>query len=169
YMDEHAVQVEAHGTLTVTDWVKATTSPDPAQYWVTGVWYPAEWHFTFGPEVPADIRTFSMHPIVDSGSALFSASGHQYQEAPVDIRDSKGDVVGSGYAEAVSYADGLKWSLRNRLTLAGLPTTNKMLALLEPPPISPELQAASAAYLADPAHQAALAHELATCIGLGTP
>jgi len=166
YMDANAVQVAAKGTLRVTDWVKSTTTPDPTQYAVTNTWYPNGWEFEFGHEVPEDIRTFSMRPIVSTGASLFFALGHQYQEAPVDILDAGGAVVGSGYAEAVAYTSTVPVNKRNRLKLAGLPDSEAMLELVATTPPSAELIAECQAYLAVPPHQAELLAEISACKGL---
>jgi hypothetical protein len=163
YMDANAVQVDAKGTLRVTDWVKSTSTPNPTQYTVTNAWYPNRWEFEFGPEVPADIRRFSMTPIVATGASLFFATGQQYQEAPVDILNTDGRVVGSGYAEAVAYAAGVPTNFQNRLRLAGLPDTPEMIALLNNTKPSPELIGESLLYLLDPAHQQELQQALTTC------
>jgi len=163
YMDANAVQVDAKGTLRVTDWVKSTSTPNPSQYTVTNAWYPNRWEFEFGPEVPADIRRFSMAPIVTTGASLFFATGQQYQEAPVDILDTDGRLVGSGYAEAVAYAAGVPTNFQNRLRLAGLPDTPEMIALLDNTKPSPELVGESLLYLLDPAHQQELQQALTTC------
>ncbi len=163
YMDANAVQVNAKGTLRVTDWVKSTSTPNPSQYTVTNAWYPNRWEFEFGSEVPADIRRFSMAPIVTTGASLFFATGQQYQEAPVDILDTDGRVVGSGYAEAVAYAAGVPTNFQNRLRLAGLPETPEMIALLNNTKPSPELIGESLLFLLDPAHQQELQQALTQC------
>lgn len=162
YIDASAVATKANGTLRVTDWVRATSSPDPNLYPVTNVWYPNKWELEFGPEVPADIRKFTMVPIVDGGSVLFFASGHQYQEAPVDILDEHGAIVGTGFAEAT----GFTYPLKNRLKMAGLPPSTKVEDIIHRASPTPALVQECATYLQDPQHQLEFIAAAAQCIGM---
>ena len=161
YMDPAGTTVDATATLVIDEWLKSADSPDPTQYWPTDVWYPNRWTFTFGPEVPDDIRTFTMVPVVPTGQVGFFASGAQYSEGAVFLQDAAGKTVGRGYAESVSYAD----TLRNVLALAGVPTTDEMVAQMRSSGPSAELKAASQAYVFT--HAAELQQITATCVGLG--
>ena len=114
------------GTLEVNDWIKAEHSPNPARYLVTDTWYPNRWHFTFGEDVPADIREFIMTPIVDEAQAGFFANGAQYAEGAVVITAPDGTELGRGFAESVSFAD----TRRTVHRLAGVPDTDAEIKAL---------------------------------------
>lgn len=145
------------GSMAVTEWIKSTDSPDPDMYWPTNTWYPNRWEFTFGDDVPEDIRVFSMEPIVDSGQSGYFALGGQYSEGAVYLRDGNGDLVGRGFAESVQYAD----TTLNQLALAGLPGTPEMVKTLAPGDPSPELVSESQAYVIQ--HAGELKDTLAIC------
>lgn len=85
---------DLQGTLQVTEWKKSDRSPDPDQYPVTHTWYPDHWVFTFGDDVPEEMRSFHMVPIVDTGQAGFFASGAQYSEGAVYLEDGQGRHIG---------------------------------------------------------------------------
>ncbi|MGZ7050195.1 MAG: lipocalin-like domain-containing protein, partial [Methanobacterium sp.] len=105
------------GILNISEWIKSQRSSDPNQYWVTNTWYPNKWEFSFDKMVPDDIRNFIMIPIVQTGQSGFNASGAQYSEGAVYIKDNNGKLIGKGFAESVYYANVVK----NMLHLAGLP------------------------------------------------
>lgn len=129
YMDEHGTTMEATGVLNVTDWVKSDQTPDPTRYWSTTTWHPNRWEFEFDAPVSPELRNIILVPFNPKGSLAFWNAGQQYQEAPVHILNASGDKIGRGYAESVSYAN----TNKNRLELAGMPTTPEMLALLDTP------------------------------------
>ncbi|MDP3972117.1 MAG: lipocalin-like domain-containing protein, partial [Candidatus Nanopelagicales bacterium] len=108
------------GTLEIADWIKADHSPNPARYLVTNTWYPNSWQFTFDESVPADIREFSMTPIVEVAQSGYFANGAQYAEGAVVVRASDGTDLGRGFAESVSCAD----TRRTVHRLAGLPESD---------------------------------------------
>lgn len=160
YMDPTGTTHGVTGSLAVTSWIRSTTSPAPADYPVTDTWYPNRWEFAFGRDVPEEIRTFTMEPIVASGQSGFFANGAQYSEGAVYLRDGAGNDIGRGFAESVSYAD----TLKNRLRLAGLPVTAEMLTLFQEAAPSEALKLASEAYVA--LHADELNEVLGTCRGL---
>lgn len=123
-MDADRATSMVTGTLNVTDWIKAEHSPNPDRYLVTDTWYPNRWHFTFNDSVPADIREFTMTPIVDEAQAGFFANGAQYAEGAVVITAPDGTELGRGFAESVSFAD----TRRTVHRLAGLPESNQAIA-----------------------------------------
>ena len=116
YMAEDAATHMATGTLQVTDWVQATSSMNPQRYLVTDTWYPNRWEFSFDDSVPADIRNFTMTPIVAEAQSGFFANGAQYAEGAVVLTDPQGTDIGRGFAESVSFAD----TRRTVQRLAGL-------------------------------------------------
>src|SRR4029077_20431076 len=81
-------------------------------------------------DLPADIRSFTLTPIVDCAQSAFFASGAQIAEGAVRVHDAAGRDIGRGFAESVAYAD----TNRNMLRLAGLPDTEAMLELFERAP-----------------------------------
>jgi hypothetical protein len=105
YMNEHKELVNTWGTLTISEWVKGELSPNPARYPVTHTWHPNKWEFAFDTNLPEDLRSFTMTPIVDSGQTNFFANGSQYSEGAVYIRGSNEADIGRGFAESVEYAD----------------------------------------------------------------
>jgi predicted secreted hydrolase len=111
------------GTLQITDWIKAEHSPNPARYAITETWHPNQWNFEFGDEVPEDIRSFVMNPIVRGDQVGFFANGAQYAEGAVVISSPTGEDLGRGFAESVSYANTTKTIHR----LAGLPDSDKFI------------------------------------------
>lgn len=126
YMDEQGGLHNTWGTLKITKWGKAQTSPNPQDYPITHVWHPNEWHFSFDSTMPADIRKFGMTQIVESVQTNFFANGAQYNEGAVCLKDSDGKDIGRGFAEAVQYAD----TTDNGLRLAGLDGNAELKKLL---------------------------------------
>lgn len=158
FIDRDGRARDLQGTLQVTEWKKSDRSPDPDRYPVTHTWYPDRWEFEFGTDVPAEMRTFHMVPIVQTGQSGFFASGAQYSEGAVYLEDEQGRRMGRGFAESVSYAD----TRGNMLELAGLPDTPEMLGLLKRPGPSPLLKLWSMLYVAWPPHKAELGRLLAS-------
>ncbi len=70
-------------------------------YRVTHTWYPNKWEFSFDENVPEDIRNFTMTPIVQGGQSGFNASGAQYSEVAVYIKDIGGNIIGKGFAVCI--------------------------------------------------------------------
>jgi hypothetical protein len=105
YVNEHKELVNTWGTLTIREWVKGELSPNHALYPVTHTWFPNKWEFEFDANLPEDLRTFSMTPIVDSGQTNFFANGSQYSEGAVYVHGKDGAGIGRGFAESVEYAD----------------------------------------------------------------
>lgn len=149
--------VDATGTMDVAKWIKSEDSPDPAQYHPTNTWYPDSWKFTFGPELPTDIRNFTMTPIVASGQSGYFAIGTQYSEGAVYLKDASGAQIGRGFAESVQYAE----TTLNVMEMAGLPGTTAALALLDPGPLSSELVTESKTYALQ--HVPEITKALSTC------
>lgn len=137
------------GTLTVNKWIKSVKSPLPEHYFVTNTWYPNHWEFQFQDTVPADLRHFTMTPIVDNGQTGFNASGVQYSEGSVLLRNSEGKYLGKGFVESVYYAD----AIPNIFHLAGLPDNSQMRRLMEPPEPSILLKLKGLLYMAWPPNQ----------------
>src|SRR5204862_6008449 len=79
FMDASKNTSTVWGTLRVTDWIRAERSPSPDRYPPTGVWHPNRWEFEF-TELPSDIRSFVMTPIVRGGQSTFFANGAQISE-----------------------------------------------------------------------------------------
>jgi predicted secreted hydrolase len=160
FMDAAGVTHAVNGTLDVTEWIKSQKSPAPDLYPPTQTWYPNRWEFQFGADVDEDIRLFVMEPIVSGGQSGFFASGAQYSEGAVILRDAAGQDVGRGFAESVAYAD----TLANELRLAGLPASDEMLAMFGAQAPSEDLVLASKAYVA--LHATELQQITETCQGL---
>lgn len=156
FIDRDGSARDIHGELKVTEWIRSERSPDPDLYPVTNTWYPNHWQFEFGADVPEEVRSFHMVPIVATGQAGFFASGPQYSEGAVYLEDDQGRRIGRGFAESVSYAD----TRRNLLRLAGLPDTPEMLKLIERQAPSPFLKLRSLLYVAWPSHKAELKEQL---------
>ncbi|MBM4241312.1 MAG: ATP-binding protein [Euryarchaeota archaeon] len=165
YIDEKSKATKISGHLEVSEWVKSEKSSDPNQYQITHTWYPNKWNFSFGEDVPEDIRSFTMVPIVKTGQSGFNASGAQYSEGGVYIKDKKGNLIGRGFAESVYYANGVK----NMLSLSGLPVTPKMLDLVRKPSPLSFLKIRSFLTLAWPANRAKIKKILLKCVEQGLP
>lgn len=125
YMDTDRSTRLVWGTMLVDNWVKTERSPRPDRYPPTNTWHPNHYRFTF-EDLPEEIATFTLTPIVGGGQSAFFASGVQICEGAVVVADSKGTDIGRGFAEAVYYADGLPTMAR----LAGLPDTEEMVEFL---------------------------------------
>jgi hypothetical protein len=115
--------------------------------------------------VPEDIRHFTMTPIVEGGQTGYNASGAQYSEGGVYIRDPEDRYLGKGFAESVYYAD----SYPNMLHLSGLPDTSEMRKLLKTPEPSPLLKLKGFLYMSWPPHQKKLKIILEKCLEQGLP
>jgi CrtC N-terminal lipocalin domain len=159
YVDANDNATQISGSLSVTDWVSATTTPDPARYPVTHVWHPNKWVFTFADPtaVPTDLQNLTMTPITTQPSTLFFSGGVQYQEAPSNVTNGDNVVVGTGYGESTGYA-GIAAVKANSFALAGLPNTPSLF--LAPGP-SAQLISDSLAFVTANADEAAAA--LAMC------
>ncbi len=160
YMDDRGATRMIWGTMQVDEWVRVEHTPRPDRYPATHTWHPNHYRFDFD-DLPEDIRSFTMTPIVDGGQSAFFAHGFQICEGAVVLRDPSGRDIGRGFAEAVAYAD----TLANQLRLAGLPVTDELLALAADPVPDAELAASNAEYVA--AHQDELAEIVRASTGLG--
>ena len=136
------VTQDVNGLLSVTDWILSVDSPDPVMYPPTYTWYPNQWEFTFGDDVPEDIRTFIMKPIVSTGQSGCFAAAAQYSEGAVYLVDPAGNDLGRGFAESVGYAA----TLSNQLRLVGIPATDDMITRFGPNPPEPGMVIASQAF-----------------------
>lgn len=164
FVDKDNNVTEAQGTMQVTDWVKSKQSPDPANYWVTNTWYPNKWEFSFESKVPEGIRNFKVIPIVQTGQTGFFATGAQYSEGAVYLKDEKERVIGRGFAESTAYAN----TTRNALNLAGLPDSQKEVDLFKRPTPSLLMKIWSFLYINWPPNKAELKQLISDCIGLPT-
>ncbi len=160
YMDPERNTTMTWGTLTVSDWIQATGSPNPQRYLVTNAWYPNRWEFQFDDVVPEDIRSFTMTPIVDMAQVGFFANGQQYAEGAVVITDSNGADIGRGFAESVAFGDTRPTVHR----LAGLPDSAAHIESLSHRTTPTALKLLNAAYVAS--HQDELAEVLKESVGL---
>lgn len=165
FVDAENHVVDTRGTLTVDKWVKSVKSSNPEYYLITNTWYPNRWEFKFQDMVPEDIRHFIMAPIVGGGQTGYNASGAQYSEGGVYIRNSEGRLLGKGFAESVYYAD----AHPNIFHLAGLPDTPEMRKLMEAPEPSALLKLKGLLYMAWPPHQRKLKKTLEKCLEQGLP
>jgi predicted secreted hydrolase len=143
YMDPDSVTTSIQGKLEVTDWVLSVDTPSPETYPPTYSWYPNKWEFTFGEDVPEDIRVFTMEPIVSSGQSGFFANTVQYSEGAVYLIGPNGEDLGRGFAESTGYAN----TLPNMLRLIGIPATAENLELFGANPPQPALVLASQAFV----------------------
>ena len=160
YVDEENNSKNVKGRLKITEWIKSEKSQDPELYPVTNVWYPQKWEFSFGEDVPEDIRNFVMIPIVNGGQSGFFANGLHYSEGAVYLKDPEGNSIGRGFAESTGYAD----PILNRLKLAGLPATEEMRDKLEIPEPSPFLKLVSSLYILWPSNKSKLKKILTNCV-----
>lgn len=165
YIDDKSVSKHVTGNLTVDKWVKSEKSSDPEDYWITNTWYPNRWIFKFGKDIPEDIREFTMTPIVEGGQSGFNASGAQYSEGGVYLKNPEGILLGHGFAESVYYAD----VTRNMLHLAGLPVTDEMVNLVKKPSASALLKIKSMLKLLVPSNRDKLGKKLEKCMEEGLP
>ena len=160
YIDEKSNSKKIKGMLRISEWIKSEKSQDPGLYPVTNVWYPQKWQFSFGEDIPEDIRNFVMIPIVSGGQSGFFANGLHYSEGAVYLRDLEGDSIGRGFAESTGYAD----PILNRLKLAGLPATEEMRDKLEIPEPSSFLKLISSLYILWPSNKSKLEKLLVNCV-----
>ncbi|MCZ3365615.1 MULTISPECIES: lipocalin-like domain-containing protein [Methanobacterium] len=160
YMDEESNFKNVKGRLKITEWIKSDKSQDPDLYPITNVWYPQKWEFSFGEDVPEDIRDFVMVPIVSGGQSGFFANGLHYSEGAVYLKDLEGNLIGRGFAESTGYAD----PILNRLKLAGLPATEEMRDKLEIPEPSSFLKLISSLYILWPSNSSKLKKLLTNCV-----
>lgn len=165
FIDANLDISDIHGTLTVDKWIKSVKSSLPEHYFVTNTWYPDHWEFKFQDTGPEDLRHFTMTPIVDSGQTGFNASGVQYSEGGVLLRNFDGKYLGKGFAESVYYAD----AIPNLFHLAGIPDTSQMRKLMEPPKPSALLKLKGLLYMAWPPNQRKLKKTLEKCLEQGLP
>ncbi len=160
YVDENNHSINIMGVLKITEWIKSDKTQAPELYPPTNTWYPQRWEFSFGEDVPGDIRNFIMTPIVESGQSGFFASGLHYSEGAVYLNDLDGNLIGRGFAESTGYAD----PIMNRLKLAGLPSTQEMLNKLEIPRPSSLLKILSILYISWPKNKSKLTKLLKNCV-----
>jgi predicted secreted hydrolase len=160
YMDPDRQTRIIRGTLDIGEWIRAVRSPDPSRYLVTDTWYPNGWAFRFGDDVPEDIRSFTMTPIVREAQSGFFANSAQYAEGAVILRDQGGTEVGRGFAESVAYAD----TRRTAHRLAGLDESDESIEALRSPELSIADRLANAVYVA--AHKADLEEVVKASAGL---
>ncbi len=160
YVDEKNNSKKIKGTLKITEWIKSEKSQDPDLYPITKTWYPQKWEFSFGEDVPEDIRNFMMIPIVSGGQSGFFANGLHYSEGAVYLKDHEGNSIGRGFAESTGYAD----APLNRLKLSGLPATEEMLDKLEIPQPSSLLKLISFLYILWPSNKSKLKKLLTNCV-----
>lgn len=159
FMDADGSSRVAWGSLRVTDWVKTEHSGDPERYPPTHTWHPNRWSFVFD-DLPEDIATFTMVPIVEGGQSAFFANGAQICEGAVRLIDAAGRQIGNGFAESVAYAD----VRRNKLRLAGLPVTDELADRIEPRAPHLPTRVWNLAYVL--AHHKQLSHILESAKGL---
>lgn len=142
YMDPYGTVFNVSGMLTVTAWARGATSPDPAVYPVTDIWFPHGWTFEFTATIlPERLRSIRFEPLSEDASAMFFANTAQYVEAPSRIFDAEGRKCGYGYSEAVGYEN----STMNAAALAGLPPD--VAKTIVPVTPSEDLVLLSAAYV----------------------
>jgi predicted secreted hydrolase len=160
YMAADKTTALTWGTLTVSEWIKATSSPNPERYAVTNTWYPNRWTFEFDEVVPTDIRYVTMTPIVNVAQVGYFAGSAQYAEGAVVLTDPSGADIGRGFAESVSYAD----TRANCHRLAGLPDSPAHVESLSHKTIPKALAVLNSAYVM--AHQKELAEVISDAVGL---
>ena len=154
YIDAGNATTDIQGTMIVTDWVKNTTSPNPAVYPPTDTWYPAGYKFTFDDQdLPQRLRVFTLTPLIASGQTGFFATGLQYTEGGAIILDPEGVEIGRGFAEGTNWAH----SPDTVITAAGLSVNDQTRALLTPVDPSEELFKESLTYVTDKPNAAELA------------
>ncbi|WP_164558092.1 ATP-binding protein [Massilia atriviolacea] len=153
YIDDIDHPIDIVGTMTVTDWVKNTTSPNPDIYPPTNTWYPAGYRFVLEQPVapalslplPQRLTVFTMKPLIASGQTGFFGTGLQYTEGGAVIHDPAGVEMGRGFAEGTNWAHSAATVLR----LAGLPVNEETGQLLIPVPPSRALIEQSQTYLSE--------------------
>ncbi len=136
YMDSSGTTFTVSGTLVIKDWARTESSPNPAIYHNVETWVPHGGTFTLlEGVVPERYRSFTLQHLSESAQALWYSQGARYVEAAVNLIGAGGEIVGKGYQEAVGYVD----TILNMASLAGLPTTPEVIALLKKPAVTPEL------------------------------
>lgn len=143
YMDPASVTHPIEGQLSVTNWILSVDTPSPETFPPTYTWYPNKWEFTFGDDLPEDMRVFTMEPIVRTGQSGFFGGGAQYSEGAVYLVGPNGEDLGRGFAESVGYAD----TLPNVLRMVGLEPNAENMELFGGNPPQPALVLASQAYV----------------------
>lgn len=144
YIYDKNITRDITGVMTVSKWVKSTTSPNPGVYPPTNTWYPATFEFTVDGNVPDPIKQFTLIPIIESGQTGFFATGLQYSEGGAVIKNSEGKEIGRGFAESTNYAR-LKEGI---ISLSGLPVNAQTLSFLTAPKVSWLLKIMSFTYVA---------------------
>lgn len=152
FIDRDGRDGDLKGTLQVTEWKKSDRSPDPDRYPVTSTWYPDHWVFNFGTDIPQELQSFHMVPIVRTGQSGFFASGAEYSEGAVYLEGGQGRRIGRGFGESVSYAN----TTANMFRLAGLPDTPETLEQFKRLKPSALLKLWSMLYVAWPRYKAKL-------------
>lgn len=128
FIDERNATTNISGTMTVTNWVKNDTSPNPAVYPPTNTWYPAGYRFTIDQALAPWLKEFTLTPLIASGQTGFFGTGLQYTEGGAVIRDVEGNEIGRGFAEGTNWAH----TTDTVVTAAGLPVNEQTRALLTP-------------------------------------
>lgn len=129
YIDAKNNTSPISGQMQVTEWVKSTTSPNPALYPPTNTWYPAKYTFAVTGTIPDALKSLTVTPIIASGQTGFFGNGLQYSEGGAVITDSNGQEIGRGFAEATNYAD----SNAGIVALAGLPVNQQTIGFMKAP------------------------------------
>jgi predicted secreted hydrolase len=160
YMDENKALHNTWGTLVIDEWVKSNGSPNQELYPATHTWHPNRWHFSFDDTIPKDIREFTMTQIVPEAQTNFFANASQYNEGAVYLRDTEGNDIGRGFAEAVQYAD----TTNNMYALAGFGSNTRLQKILDNKGASLPRRLSNFMYMIT--HQKALKYVLATAKGL---
>ena len=160
YIDENNNSKKIKGQIKITEWIRSVKSQDPNLYPPTNTWYPQKWEFSFGKDIPEDIRDFVMIPIVSGGQSGFFGNGLHYSEGAVYLKDTEGNSLGRGFAESTGYAD----PILNRLKLAGLSATEEMRDKLEIPQPSSFLKLISTLYILWPSNKSKLKKLLTNCV-----
>ncbi|MCK9151037.1 carotenoid 1,2-hydratase [Methanobacterium alcaliphilum] len=156
---------DIEGTLNIDKWIKSVKSSYPEHYFITNTWYPDRWEFNFDEMVPEKIRNFTMTPIVKTGQTGYNASGAQYSEGGVYIKNKNDELIGKGFAESVYYAN----AHPNIFHLAGMGNVHEMQELMETPEASSWLKIRGLLYMAWPPHQKKLKKVLEKCLEQGLP
>jgi len=160
YIEQDGSYRSIQGGIVVDQWIKSRVSYAP--YLPTDTWYPNRVKVILGEDVPAEHREFYLIPIVQTGQEGFFATGAQYSEGAVYLETSDGQKIGRGFLESTGYAD----MRRQALILAGMPTDDTMMKLLDRHTLTLEQAAQCAAFLEEPENKARLKEELAKCKGL---
>lgn len=144
YIDPDNRSIDIKGIMKVDEWIKSSSSPNPALYPPTGYWYPKRYSFEVEGELPDVLRRFWGKPIIDGEQTGFFATGIQYSEGGAVAFDENGKVLGRGFAEHTDYA----CTSEIVLSLAGLPVNTDTLKYLDLPKVSLFMKACSWLYAA---------------------